>query len=157
MSNLAVWEKVRSVELPWVNKMSTQQVIRLRNAASKALPGFRETFVRHIATPSASIQSVTNKIDELRAEAADVERELSALNPSSEENFRKISGSLGIIVSVYGFASGFMSPALALGGLMSILGLLHSSARHDEEEKAKLIAKPAYVLVKAKELVEHAH
>jgi len=157
LSNLAVWEKVRSVELPWVNKMTTQQVINLRNAASKALPGFRETFVRHIATPSANIQSVANKIDELRAEAAEVERELSALNPSGEENFRKISGSLGIIVSVYGFASGFMPPALALGGLMSILGLLHSSARHDEEERTKLIAKPAYVLMKAKELVEHAH
>jgi len=156
ISNLAVWEKTRSIQLPWVNEMTPQQVVDLRDAASKALPGFRETFVRQIASPSASIESVANKIDELRNDAIEVEREIAALNPLSEDNFRNLAGALGITVSVYGFAAGFTPPAVALGGLITLLGLVHTSSRHDELEKAKLVSQPAYVLVKAKELIEHA-
>lgn len=156
LSTLALWEKARSIQLPWVNELSIEQILRLRQEAHQALPAFRGTFVRHIASPTANAESVEGKIEELRENAFDVERELRALNLSSEQRFRNIAGSLGITISVYGFASGFAPPAVALGGLMTILGLVHSSARHDQQKLSELRSQPGYVLLAAKELAEHA-
>ncbi len=156
LSDIAAWEKACSMQLPWISKMSVQQVLTLRQEASRALPAFRETFVRQITRTDGNVEPVASAIEQLRAEAAELEAELKALNPQSEATFRNVAGALGITVSVYGFAAGFAPTAVALGGLMSLLGLLHSSARKDEQDEAKLLSKPAYVLVKAKELVEHA-
>lgn len=156
LSELAIWERARSVQLPWVNTLSTNQIVQLRESAKSALPAFRETFVRHLARPNADVTSVGDKIAELRESAADVERELEALNPSGEKAFRNIAGALGITVSVYGFASGAVPAGVALGGLMSLLGLLHASGRNDHEREALLKSQPGYVLLKARELAEHA-
>lgn len=156
LSTLALWEKARSIQLPYVNELSVEQILRLRQEAHQALPAFRGIFVRHIASPSATTQSVEGKIESLRENAFEVERELRALNPSSEQQFRNIAGSLGITISIYGFAAGFAPPALALSGLMTILGLVHASARHDQQKLNQLRSQPGYVLLAAKELAEHA-
>lgn len=156
LNELAVWEKARSIQLPWVNTLTPEQIVDLKASAEKALPAFRETFLRHIATPGSTIESVSDKILELREQASEVERELMALNPSGEARFRNIAGSLGLTVSVYGFAAGFAPTAVALGGLMSLLGLIHSSSRHDQQKASMLESQPAYLLVKAKEFSEHA-
>lgn len=156
LNELAVWEKARSIQLPWVNTLTPEQIVELKSSAQKALPAFRETFVRHIATPGSTIASASEKILELREKASEVERELMALNPSREARFRNIAGALGLTVSVYGFASGFAPTAVALGGLMSLLGLIHSSSRHDQQKVSMLESQPAYLLVKAKEFSEHA-
>jgi hypothetical protein len=100
--------------------------------------------------------AVADAIEELRADAAEVEAELKALSPGAEETFRNVAGVLGITIAVYGFVGDALPPGVALGGLMSLLGLLHTSARNDQHKEAQLVSKPAYVLVKAKELLEHA-
>lgn len=156
ISKLAVWEKARSIQLPWVSKLSVEQIVRLREEAADALPAFRGTFASHIASPSSTVSSVEGKIEALRESAFEVERELKSLKLPAERRFRNIAGSLGISVSVYGFAAGFAAPAVALGGLMSLLGLVHASARHDDQKASALKAKPGYVLLKAKEMSEHA-
>ena len=48
------------------------------------------------------------------------------------------------------------STEVALGGLMTILGLVHTSGRHDEQKISSIQSQPGYVLVRAKELLEHA-
>lgn len=156
LSRLAVWEKVRSIQLPWVSKLSVEQIVRLREEASDALPAFRGTFASHIASPTSTVSSVEDKIEALRESAFEVERELKSLNLPAERRFRNIAGSLGMSVSIYGFAAGFAPPAVALGGLMSLLGLVHASARHDDQKVFQLKSKPGYVLLKAKEMSEHA-
>lgn len=156
LNEQAVWEEARSIQLPWVNTLTPTQIIQLKESAEKALPAFRESFVRHIAMPGSTIQSTAEKILELREQAAEVERELAALNTSGEAAFRNIAGALGLTISVYGFASGFAAPAVALGGLISLLGLIHGSDRHDQQKESMLQSQPAYLLVKAKEFSEHA-
>lgn len=156
ISKLAVWEKARSIQLPWVSRLSVEQIVRLREEAADALPAFRGTFASHIASPSSTVSSVEEKIEALRESAFEVERELKSLKLPAEKRFRNIAGSLGISVSVYGFAAGFAAPAVALGGLISLLGLVHASARHDDQKASALKSKPGFVLMKAKEMSEHA-
>lgn len=156
LNTLAVWEKARSIQLPWVNELSVEQILRLRQEAQHALPAFRGTFVSHVASPNATPTSIEDKIEKLRENAFEVERELKALNPAAEAQFRNIAGSLGITISVYGFAASVAPPAIALGGLMTLLGLVHSSARHDQQKLDELKAQPGFVLLAAKQLKEHA-
>lgn len=156
LSKLDAWEKARSIQLPWVSDLTTTQIIQLRESAEKALPAFRGTFVNHIASPTSTVESVESRIDTLRESAFEVERELKALNVHGENVFRNIAGSLGITISVYGAAAGFVPTEAALGGLMTLLGLVHSSSRHDDQKLSILQSQPGYVLVRAKELLEHA-
>jgi hypothetical protein len=128
----------------------------LRQEAQHALPAFRGTFVSHVASPNATPSSIEERIEKLRENAFEVERELKALNPAAEAQFRNIAGSLGITISVYGFAASIAPPAIALGGLMTLLGLVHSSARHDQQKLDELKAQPGFVLLAAKQLKEHA-
>jgi hypothetical protein len=59
-------------------------------------------------------------------------------------------------LSVYGMAGDMPMQAVALTGLIAMLGLLHTTRRSDHQAHARLISRPGYVLVKAKELAEHA-
>ena len=155
LTDVAAWERARSIQLPWISELSVEQVLSLRKEASKALPAFRETFVRRLTARESSVNSIAEAINELRAGAAELEAEFKSLNPASEAMFRNVTGALGITAFVYGFATGAIPPAAALGGLITLLGYLHSSARKDEQDEVKLRSKPAYVLVKAKELAAH--
>lgn len=153
MSEIEAWEEKRSVELPWVKNLSVEQIVRLRNEAADALPRFRETMRRALCTPTPDHEA-PDAIGELREDAAELSAELKSLNVKAETRFRNLAGALGIVISVYGFASGFAPPTVALS-LLSLLGLLHSSASKDEREIAKHEAHPAYVLVKALEISQH--
>jgi hypothetical protein len=129
-------------------------VLALREEADSALPALRASFVQEIVRSNGKVRSIADAIDKLRAEAADVERELSASTIGPEQAFRATYGLLGMGVTIYGLASG--QPAAATAGLLSVLGLLHQSGRKDHQALAMAKSHPAYVLVKAKELSEHA-
>jgi hypothetical protein len=114
--------------------------------------GCEVRYFRRRGDPNA----VRKVIDQLRLEASQLEADLSALDVGRGERFRNLIGGLGLTVSVYGFASGLVSGAVAAGGLLTLLQYIHSSTRKDKQEVAKAQASPAFVLVKAKELLEHA-
>ena len=59
-------------------------------------------------------------------------------------------------VSIYGFAGEFLAPGVALTGLGTLLGLLHTSGHTERAQDVKIKSRPGYVLVKAKELAQHA-
>lgn len=154
MRDIERWEAPRSAVLPWIRDLTIEQIVALRQEARKALPRFRESIAT--ALRSRDVNAQTQVIHDLRAEATEVKSELDALNLPGESTFRGVAGSLGLTIAVYGFAAEFMTPALALGSLISLLGLIHATTHKDHQERDKLLSKPGYVLLKAKELAEHA-
>jgi hypothetical protein len=154
LNRIAAWENPRSIQLPWLDNLSVAEVLALREEAASALPAFRASFVQEVVRSSGRVLRIADAIEKLRAEAADVEREISATAIGPERMFRAAYGLLGMGVTVYGLASG--QPAAATAGLLSVLGLLHQSGRKDHQALATAKSHPAYVLVKAKELLEHA-
>ena len=93
---------------------------------------------------------------EVATGAAEVKAELNALDIKREAQFRTVSGVLGMTISVYGFAGEFLAAGAAPTGLGALLGLIHTADHKDRTESAKVTSRPGYVLVKAKELLEHA-
>lgn len=149
-----IWEADRSVQLPWVSNLSVESIVQLRDTADKALPSFREKLARVMA--DGDIKASTNFAFDLREQAAEVEAELAALDAPGEGKFRTLAGLLGMTISVYGYAGEFMATGAALGGLATLLGLLHAGDHKERVEVSKLTSRPGYVLVKAKELARHA-
>lgn len=155
--DLELWEPMHSVQLPWVRDLSVADIVRLKEEAGNALPRLRELLAAAVAKSSRDgTQDVRDVIFALREQAAAVEAELRALGRKSEHRFRTVSGLLALTVSLGGFGSGAMGPGLALGTLLSALGLIHSSAHREQQECLKITSLPGYVLVKAKELL-HRH
>jgi hypothetical protein len=93
-------------------------------------------------------------VDELRDEAARVKSEIDATRTRRDQFTRGAFGFLGMSLAIYGAASGNESTAVA--GLLSVLGLLHADESHKHRVQTKAKNSPAYVLVKAREIVEHA-
>lgn len=151
---IEIWEAKRSANLPWVTHLSAEDIVALRDAASNALPRFRLRMAR--AMTSATSADAGKIVNDLREEAAEVEAELRALDKRGERRFRTLSGLLGMTISVYGFAGEFLGAGAALTGLASLLGLLHAADHKERQDAGKLTSRPGYVLVKAKELAQHA-
>lgn len=156
-SLLDSWELARSVDLPWVRELSVQGIVRLREEAADALPRLRETLGTAMQGDGISGNDVANRVHQLREEAAEVKSELKALRSRHESSFRNAAGLLGLTVSVYGFGADILPAAASLGSLMTLLGLLHNSEQKDFAEVQRIRSKPGYVLVKAQELLDHAH
>lgn len=161
-SDLVTLEQAHSANLPWVRDLSVQQIVQLRQEAATALPLLREKLARNIGPTTGnssgidSPEKAAEAIRELRFEAEEVAAELRAINLDREQNFHNVAGVLGLSISVYGFGADLMTPAVALGTLLSTLGLIHAIPKKEAQEVAKLSSKPGYVLVKAKELLAHA-
>jgi len=154
LNRISAWENPRSIQLPWLDNLSVSQVLALREEAASALPAFRASFVQEVVRSSGRVRPIADAIAKMRAEAGDVQREISAAAIGPELVFRATYGLLGMGLTLYGLASG--QPAAATAGLLSVLGLLHQSGRKDHQTLAMAKSHPAYVLVKAKELSEHA-
>jgi hypothetical protein len=153
LKELDKWEQARSIQLPWIKKLSAQEILTLRAEADRALPRLREKVMQIVTSPTAN---PSDAIAELRYEALEAEVEINAINQSRGTHFRNVSGILGITMAVYGFAADFIQPATALISLSTLLGLLHTSARKDEQDLARQQSPPGYVLLKARELAQHA-
>jgi hypothetical protein len=105
------------------------------------------------ADAPGKVQTIVN---ELREESEEVSAELRALNFSRGDRFRNLSGSLALTMFVYGFAADFVPAAAALGGLLSALALVHQDSRKAHQERGRLESRPGFVLLKAREIFEHA-
>lgn len=155
LNRVAAWETTRSIELPWVSALTVAQVLNLRTEAATALPAFRESFVQQLMNPDAKAASIATAIQELRSSAADLQAEITGARVNLERIYRGVFGMLGMSFAIYGAATGQL--AAAGSGLLSVLGALHGSGRADFKSQRSAQSKPAYVLVKAKELAMHVH
>jgi len=156
-NQIDVWEAARSAELPWLRDLSVAQVLRVRNEAQSALPRLRERLSGALKTMPSDEESVQKLVQELRVEAEDLRAEFNVFIRNRDAAFRNVSGVLGITISLYGFGAGFVPPAAALGSLMSLLALLHTAQRREIADETQLMSKPAYVLLKAREILDHGH
>lgn len=158
LRTLDAWEATRSLELPWVDSLTPHEVVQLRGEAADALPRLRALVGKHIGrTSDDNDQRVVELVRELRAESAEVESELKTLKWTKQRGFRTLTGALGLTIAVYGVSSGFVPASVALGSLLSLLGILHSSERQDERDHEQLASRPGYLLLKARNLLEHRH
>ena len=152
--SLESWEARRSADLPWLGNIEPSQVLSLRNDAHRALPRFRDSL--RAAMRGGSDDEADKVVTALRKEALEVKSELDALDVDRENRFRSVSSVLAMTVSVYGFATDIIPAGAALTGLLSLFGLLHTSQHKERQEIARLTSQPGYVLLRAKELTEHA-
>jgi len=151
LTEIEEWEKMRTIDLPWIDHLRPEEVLILREEASKALPRLRELLRANLTNPS--INAVT-AINELRMQALEVQAELDSLNLKKERNYR--SGMMGLAMSfvVYGFAS--QSPALlasSMATLLATLAHLRNAERDHEAQKTKLLSMPAYALLRARQII----
>lgn len=158
LKTLDAWEATRSIDLPWVDSLTPQEVVHLRAEAADALPRLRALVAKHIGRAGDdSDQRVAELVRELRVESAEVESELKTLKWTRQRGFRTLTGTLGLTIAVYGVSSGFVPPSVALGSLLSLLGILHSAERQDEREHDQIASRPGYLLLQARDLLEHRH
>ena len=152
LKEIELWEGARSIKLPWIKQLTPEGVVQLREEAAYALPQFRERMLKVLSERDDEPKAVTSSIMELREEAEELVAKLKSLRLDDGKRGRSAFGSLAITLSIYGFAAGF--PAWTqIAMLMSALLGLHLDARKDAKDAQELISRPAYVLVKAKELI----
>jgi hypothetical protein len=154
---LTSWEASRSTDIPWIKGLTLDQTLVLRSKAASALPRFRTRMATGLSdTDADGPRKVKKIVNDLREESVEVAAELRALDHRRGETFRNVSGSLALTMFVYGFAADFVSAAAALGGLLSALALVHQDSRKAHQERDRLESRPGFVLLKAKELLDHA-
>jgi hypothetical protein len=156
-SELRAFEDSRALDMPWVSELNPTQVVQLREEASHAIPLLREMLARAVTYNGG--QSATGNASELiaslRAQAAEVKADLSAKQSKSARYWKVTYGVLGLGISAYGVATDQVLPGM--GGLLPILQLLIGHKTGHESEVAKLKTRPGYVLVKAQDILAHAH
>lgn len=155
--SLMLLEREREFSIPWVSDLTPEQVLQLREEASLALPAFRERFARALSqhANNESSQSPTALIDELRDQANEVRAELISKKKNSARFWRATYGLLGLGVSAYGVAMD--QAAASVAGLLPLIQLLIEHETGHESEVARLSTKPGFVLVKAQDILAHAH
>ena len=150
--SLLVMDADREFDVPWVSDLNALQIVQLREEASKALPTFREKMAHALSTSKP--RDSTDTIAELRYQAAEVRAELQAKRGKSAHLMKATYGLLGLGLSVYGVANEQVVPGVA--GLLPLIQLLISHQTGHEADVAKLTTRPAYVLVKAQDILTHA-
>ena len=151
-------DKEREFSVPWVSDLDALQIVQLREEASTALPAFRLSLAKAMSFPDSTFEgreSLGSIIEELQDQAQQVRSELELQQTSSTRYWKTTYALLGLGLSAYGVASDQL-PA-AIGGLLHVINLLIGHKTGHETEVARLTTRPGYVLVKARDLLEHAH
>ena len=155
---LLLLDKEREFSVPWVSELNAQQIVQLREEAALALPAFRLSLAKAMSFSDRTLES-SNKtgtiIEELQDQAQQVRSELELKRTSSARYWKTTYVLLGLGLSAYGVASDQISAAI--GGLLPVINLLINHKSGHESELAKLTTRPGYVLVKARDILEHAH
>jgi hypothetical protein len=156
LTQLRAFEDSRYVDVPWVSELNAAQILQLREEASAAMPVFRETLAQVASVEGAdrSPDAASRVVAELRAQAMEVRAELMTKQAKSARYWKVAYGVLGFGLSAYGVATDQILPAV--GGMLPILQLLIAHKTGHEAEVAKLKSRPAYVLVKAQDILAHA-
>lgn len=154
---MLLFDKERELSIPWVSDLKPQQILQLREEASLALPAFRERLARSMCDTSSEKpgKSPLDLIAELREQAAEVRAELTAKRAHSARYWKTTYGVLGLALSAYGVATDQLLPGIA--GLLPVIQLLIGHKTGLEADVAKLTTRPGYVLVKAQDILAHAH
>ncbi len=94
-------------------------------------------------------------IFELREQAEDVRAELKSTQKNSAKYWKATYGVLGLGLSAYGVATDQV--IAGVGGLLPMLNLLIEHKTGHESNRDSVISKPGFVLLKAEDILSHAH
>jgi hypothetical protein len=153
--SLMILEREREVGVPWISELSPKQVVQLREEASTALPAFRSQLTKIFSFENQGSTTPAAAIDMLRDQAIEVRAELEAKQKHSSRYWKVTYGLLGLGLSVYGLAS--ENSAASISGILPLIQLLISHQTGYETDIAKLTTRPGYVLMKAQDILSHAH
>lgn len=157
-STLHLLDNEREINVPWVSKLDAKQILELRQEASLALPKFREKMFQVMSSHEMNAQNERSPQDlifELREQAEDVRAELKSSQKNSAKYWKTTYGVLGLGLSAYGVATDQV--IAGVGGLLPILQLLIQHKTGHESKRESEISKPGYVLLKAQDILSHAH
>jgi len=147
-------EGLQSLDLPFVGELDVAEILVLRQEAQNALPTFRSKIQSSLSGPSDS-NRLNESVAELRLQATEVRSELEAIHRAQRWRNGLMAASAGLSMAIAA-----KSPpgygAVALGGALAAISLMHPHTAKDKGEIAKLEASPAYVLIKAQDLLRHA-
>ena len=155
---LTLLDNERSMQVPWVSELTCSQILELRQEASRALPIFRERMAKALSITEnmePNTLTVTDFVQELREQAAEVRAELKVTQQSSGRFWKTAYGLLGLGISAYGVATDQIMPGIA--GLLPLINLLINHTSGHEKEISSLTCRPGYVLVKAQDILAHEH
>lgn len=154
-SSLRAFDERRSVQIPWVTELNASQIVELRSEASKALPALRELLARHLTVAKTEDKNPGALIDELRWQAVETRNELENVQGHAGRYWKAAYATVGLSISAYGLGTDGVIPSL--GGLLPILHLLIEHKGGSKKEVDRLQRRPGYVLVKAQDILKHAH
>ncbi|SRR6266446_390798 len=147
------WERIRTVQLPWVKDLGVAEVVQLRHEARLALPRLRSFLSTRLGQGDAAQPDGVEVARELEAEAAQIQGELEAWRKAYGPRFALGFGALGIGLVVYGLAHDAMMAAGA--AVFSGIGKVYGELLTEKIETAKLRSRPSFVLLQARELLKH--
>lgn len=156
--SLLLLDREREISVPWVSELDAAQIVQLREEASKALPAFRNCIAKALSISDSEVspsRSTNSIVAELREQAQEVRSELKLRRASSSRYWKTTYGLLGLGLSAYGVASDQLLPGI--GGLLPVIQLLIAHKAGHEADLERLSTRPGYVLVKAQDLLAHAH
>ncbi|WP_157360232.1 hypothetical protein [Aliagarivorans marinus] len=153
-ASLSLLDREREFSIPWVSSLSPTQIVELREEASNALPQFREIMFKIMSTKQFEGRSPEEQILELREQSEHVRAELLRTQKNSARYWKTTYGLLGLSLSAYGVATDQVLPGI--GGLLPIIQLLidHNSSYSSVVDSH--LSKPAYVLLKAQDILSHS-
>lgn len=157
-STLHLLDNEREIIIPWVSKLDAQQILELRQEASLALPKFREKMFQVMSAHEKNARTEKSSQDlifELREQAEDVRAELKSTQKNSAKYWKATYGVLGLGLSAYGVVTDQV--IAGVGGLLPVLQLLIQHKTGHESKREAEISKPGYVLLKAQDILSHAH
>jgi hypothetical protein len=157
-ASLDMWEQLRSVEIPWVGCLNVQQLLELRDEAGEALVRFRRRMMEELRGDLQD-PGAADVVLALRVEANLLREELQRWGERGSARVLLKSGwlSTAALVFIGGMVLSGGGPADALAsGVFGALCDLHARHGQARAEAQGLLARPAYVLLKAQELI-HRH
>jgi hypothetical protein len=136
-------ETVRKVRLPWMENVSVSEALQIRHTASASLSSLRQRLAsaKEDATPSV--------VEELRADADEVERSLRPRRGRMLQDVALLPAMLGIVFSgMVHETTTAIAAALFAGALQ-----LRNQADAEHRASTALKARPGYALLEAKRLL----
>ncbi|PKB23939.1 hypothetical protein CLU91_4405 [Janthinobacterium sp. 64] len=155
--SMLLLEREREINVPWVSELSPEQIVQLREEAAIALPAFRSQLTR-IFSADASNEALTSalvSLESLRDQAEEVRAELNAKKKHSSKYWKVTYGVLGLGLSAYGVSTD--NVAASIGGLLPLIQMLINHQTGYDSELTKITSRPSYVLLKAQDILAHAH
>jgi hypothetical protein len=149
------------ISLPYLDGLSTVEVLEVREKAAHALPAFRARLQRDLmsASPHKDNDARARRLAaELRLEVAELEAELRSLRLPVTKRREGLLAVLSFMLTLVGLGTG-NTEALIAGGatLAGTLASVHQVLADRERRHAVIKSQPASVLLTAKGVHQHPH